>query len=86
MPWRKNVSKNRIPGSKPAQNQNPSALQSLARKLPFELTTERVIVGGSILGTIIILAVVSLVSIQKNVAETRTIDGVQTIAGWSPAM
>jgi hypothetical protein len=73
------VSKNRIPGSKPAQEK--SAMQKLADRLPFELTTERVIVGGSILGTILILVIISLVSIQKNYAENRTIDGVQSFPG-----
>ena len=38
------MSKNRIPGSKPAQGK--STLQKLADRLPFELTIERMIVGG----------------------------------------
>ncbi len=69
------MSKNRIPGSRPAEN------TSLLSRLPFELTTERIIVGGSILGTLVILVIVSLVSIQKNYSTTRTVDGVQVISG-----
>lgn len=73
------MSKNRISGSKPAPSK--STLQQLSERLPFELTTERVIVGGSIIGTILILIIVSFVSIRTNYNQTRTVDGVTAIPG-----
>src|SRR5215471_11802091 len=53
----------------------------LLARLPFQLTAERMIVGGSILFTLLIVAGIGLSSYLQNYNATRTIDGVQSFPG-----
>jgi hypothetical protein len=50
-------------------------------KVPFELTMDRIIIGGSLGLTMLIIAIIGLASVNNGNVRTAVIDGVQSFPG-----